>query len=123
MQLIFKLLFFSFIVNTALGQQQPAQPSKSWSYYTGDMFLTLCDNDPNTCSHYITGLIDGLKTVDRWNNTCSYFSIPQPVTNSVLYEIITKTLEQAPKDGASDSRKFSASSLTIRILSKEFPCP
>ena len=121
MQLIFKLLFFSFIAGTALGQQ-PAQPSKSWSYYTGDMFLTLCDNDPNTCSHYIIGLIDGLETVDQWNNTCSYFSIPPPVTDFMLREIITRRLKQAPKDGYLGSH-FSASGLIIIILFKEFPCP
>lgn len=121
MQLIFKLLFFSFIVNTALGQESE-QSSKSWSYYTGDMFLILCDKDPKTCSHYINGLIDGLETLDWWDKTCSYFSVPPPVTDFMLREIITRRLKQAPKDGNLGGH-FSASGLIITILSEEFPCP
>lgn len=117
MQLIFKLLFFSFIAGTALGQS-----SKSLSYYTGDQLLPLCNDDPDICFHYVAGLIDGLGTVDSWNNTCSYFYIPPSVTDFMLREIITRRLKQSPKDGYLGSH-FSASSLIITILSEEFPCP
>lgn len=120
MQLIFKLLFFSFIASTALGQQ-PAQRRVS---YTGDTFLDLCNEDRETCSHYIMGIVEGLQTINWWNETCTYFYVPQPVRNSELYEIITTTLQQTPKDvNGENPRRFSASSTIIRILSEKFPCP